>query len=78
MASRNVDTKSYSGGHQNPLNAEGGHGCINMILDANIVTHAKYYGPSQPNLGKYLAPLESPLHINKIEAIPCIPKGVLK
>ena len=73
-----MDAESTYGGHQNPLNAEGDHGCINMMSAANVVTHTKYYGPSQPNMGEEPAPPESPLHIDKLEAIPHIPKGVLK
>ena len=48
----------------------------------NVVTHFKYYGKSQPDIGKEPAPLESPLRIEKPsyknEALLCIPKGVLK
>ena len=52
MASRKMNTRSNSGGNPNPLSEKGGHGCINMMSAANVVARAKYYGPSQPNLGK--------------------------
>ena len=59
-----------------------GHGCINMVCAAKVVTRAKDYSSSQPSLGKEPDPLGSPLHIekpmNKPEAAPRIPKGVLK
>ena len=52
MNSRNVDSGSAYGGHQDPPNGEGGHDCINMMSSANVVTWAKDYGSSQPNVGK--------------------------
>ena len=59
-----------------------GRGCINMVHAMKVVTHAKDYGSSQPDLGKEPAPLESPLHIenpvDNPEFTPHIPKGVLK
>ena len=78
IASRNVETASNYGGHQNPLSTEGVHGCIEMMSATNVVNHLKYYGLSQPNMGKETAPLEIPFHSDKPEAIPHIPKGVLK
>ena len=36
---------------------------INMVHATKVVTHVKYYGSSQPDLGKEPAPLESPLRI---------------
>ena len=61
MNSRTVDPGCASSGTQNPLDAASGHGCINMVNATNIVTHAKYYGSSQPYLGKEPAPPESSL-----------------
>ena len=53
-----------------------------MVRAAKVVTCAKDYGSSQPNPGKELDPLGTPLHIekpmDKLEVAPCIPKGVLK
>ena len=53
-----------------------------MVHSTKVVTCAKYYGSSQPDLGKELAPLGIPLHIenpmDKPEVTPHIPKGVLK
>ena len=47
-----------------------------------VVTHAKDYGLSQPDLGKKPALPKIPLHIenptDKPEIAPRIPKGVLK
>ena len=78
MNSRNVEFRGTYGGNQNPPNVEGGHICINMMSVANIVMRAKYYGSSQPNVGKETTPLEVPLNINKHEVIHRIPKRVLK
>ena len=53
-----------------------------MVCAAKVVTCAKYYGSSQPSLGKEPDPLGSPLHIekpmDKPEIAPRIPKGFLK
>ena len=53
-----------------------------MVHAEKVVTHAKDYGSSQPSPGKDPDPPGSPLHIekpmDKLEAAPCIPKGVLK
>ena len=53
-----------------------------MVRSTKFVTHVKYYGSSQLDLGKEPAPPESPLRIekptDKIEVSPRIPKGVLK
>ena len=77
----NSRTHNQSGGDQDPLEGSG-HGCINMVHAAKVVTHAKDYGSSQPILGKEPDPPGSPLHIakpvDKPEAEPCVPKGVLK
>ena len=47
MNSRTVDPGCASGGNQNPPKATSGHGCINMVCAAKVVTRAKYYGLSQ-------------------------------
>ena len=53
-----------------------------MVHATKVVTHAKDYGSSQPDLGKEPPPTESPLCIenpmDKPESVPRIPKGVLK
>ena len=53
-----------------------------MVHATKVVTHAKDYGSSQPDLRKESTPLGSPLHIenpvDKPEVSPHIPKGVLK
>ena len=81
MNLRTVDPGCVSGGNQNPPEAKSGHSCINMVRAAKVVTHAKDYGSSQPNLGKEYSPPEIPLQIknptDKPEGPPCIPKGVL-
>ena len=81
MKSRTNDPHCASGGDQNTSEANTGHGFINMVCATKVVTHAKYYGPSQLDLGKEPAPLESPLHIknpmDKPEVAPCTPKRVL-
>ena len=78
----NSRTHDKSGGDQYPPEACSGHGCINMVFAAKVVTRVKDYGSSQPDLGKEPAPAESPLHIEKpmykLEVSPRITKGVLK
>ena len=76
MNSRTNYPHCASGGDQNPLEANTGHGCINMVHATKVVTRAKYYGSSQPDLGKEPAPPENPM--DKPEIAPHIPKGVLK
>ena len=53
-----------------------------MVRATKVVTRAKDYGSSQPNPGKELDPLGTPLRIekpvDKLEVAPRIPKGVLK
>ena len=82
MNSRTHDPHSASGGDQNLPETSTGHGCINMVCATKVVTHAKDYGSSQPDLGKEPPPTESPLCIenptNKPESVPHIPKGFLK
>ena len=74
-------THEQSGGDKDPLEG-GGHGCINMVRAAKVVTRAKDSGSSQPSLGKEPDPPGSPLRIekpmDKPETTPHIPKGVLK
>ena len=78
----NSRTHDQSSGDQYPLESCSGHGCINMVHATKVVTRAKDYGSSQPDLGKELAPLESPLHfekpVEKPKVAPHIPKGFLK
>ena len=82
MNSRTIDPGHALGGNKNLLKAASGHGCINMMSATKVVTLTKDYGLSQPELGKEPSPLESPLQIenpmDKLEAPPHIPKGVLK
>ena len=82
MNSRTIGSHCASGGDQNPLEANTGHGCINMVRATKFVTRAKDYGSSQPDLGKEPAPPESPLRnekpMDKPEVAPRIPKGFLK
>ena len=82
MNSRTIDRGCASGGNQNLSKAASGHGCINMMSAAMVVTHTKDYGSSQLELGKEPSPPENPLFIekptDKPEVLPHIPKGVLK
>ena len=82
MNSRTVDPSCASGGNQNSSKANSGHSCINMVRAAKVVARAKDYGSSQLDLGKENSPPKSPLRIenpmDKAEAPPRIPKGVLK
>ena len=77
----NSRTHDQSGGDQDPPEGSG-HGCINMVHAAKVMTCVKDYGSSQPNLGEELDPLGNPLRIekpmDKPKATPRIPKGVLK
>ena len=80
--SRTHDPHCVLGGDQNPPKSSTSHCCINKMRATKVVTHVKYYGSSQSDIGKEPAPPESPLRIenpmDKPEIAPCIPKGVLK
>ena len=82
MNSRTIDPSCVYGGNQNPLKVAPGHGCINMVKASKVVTRAKDYGLSQPDLGKEPSPPKIPLRIenstDKLESPPRIPKGFLK
>ena len=82
MNLRTIDPCCALGGNKNLPEAATGHGCINMMSAAKVVTCTKYYGSSQPYLGKEPSPPKSPLRIekpmDKPEVPPRIPKGVLK
>ena len=78
-----MNSKSHDqSGDDHDLSEGSGHGCINMVCAAKVVTRAKDYGSSQPSPGKEPDPPGSPFHIekptDKLEATPRIPKGVLK
>ena len=62
MNSRTIDPHCGSGGNQNPLEANSGHGCVNMVRATKVVTRAKDYGSSQPDLGKEPNPPECSLN----------------
>ena len=80
---QNMNSKSHdkSCGDQDPPETSG-HGYINMVHAAKVVTRVKDNGSSQPSPGKEPDPPGSPLCIekptDKPEAAPHIPKGVLK
>ena len=82
MNSRTHDPHSMLGGDKDPSEASTSHGCINMVCATKVVTHAKDYGSSQPDLGKEPPPTKSSLLIenpmDKPESVPRIFKGVLK
>ena len=82
MNSRTIDPHFSSSGDQNLPKANTGHGCINMVHATKVVTRAKDYGSSQPNLGKEPTLPEIPSCIKKItdkpEVAPRSPKGFLK
>ena len=77
----NSRTCDQSSGDQDPPEISG-HGCINMVCATKVVTRAKDYGSSQPDLAKEPDPPRIHLHIEKAmdkpEVTPHIPKGVLK
>ena len=66
MNSRTIDSHCASGGDQNPLEDNTGHGCVNMVHTIKVVNRAKDYGSSQLDLGKGPSPPESPLHIKDL------------
>ena len=76
-----MNSKSQEKSSENDPPEASARGCINMVHAAKVVTRAKDYGSSQPNLSKELDPPGTPLHIekpaDKPEAAPRIPKGVL-
>ena len=82
LHNQNMNSKSHDQSSDDNPPEGSGHGCINMVRAAKVVTHAKDYGSSQPNLGKEPDPPGTPLRIekpvDKPEAAPRIPKGVLK
>ena len=53
------------GGQKGVISGPNSHGYINMVHAINVVTCAKDYGSSQPDLGKEATPPESPLRIEK-------------
>ena len=67
MNSRTVDPSCASSGTQNLSDAASGHSCINMVKATNVVTHAKDYGTSQPDLGKEPAPPESSCELKSLQ-----------
>ena len=80
---QNMNSRTHDQSHGDQDLSEGiGHGCINMVHATKVLTRAKDYGSSQPNPGKELDPLGTPLRIekpvDKPEGTPRIPKGFLK
>ena len=63
MTSRTIDPGCPSSGNQNPSKDASGHGCINMMSVAKVVTSTEDYDFSNPDLGKEPSPPESPLRI---------------
>ena len=79
---QNMNSKYHDQSSDDDPPKGSGHGCINMICSAKVVTRTKYYSSSQPSPGKEPDPLGSPLCIKKptdeLEAAPRIPKGFIK
>ena len=77
----NLKSHDQSGDDHDPPEGSG-HGCINMVHAAKVVTHVKDYSSSQPSPTKEPDPPGSPLCIekpmDKPETTPHIPKGFLK
>jgi hypothetical protein len=80
MALGSSNTENVSSGSQNPLTHEGGHICVNMVKSQiDVATRSHDYGSSQTVVGpESPPPPETPLHIENLEPMPCILKGVLK
>ena len=52
---------------------------MNMLQEkVNVSNISHYYGPFQPSMGEDPLPLEIPLHIDKLDSMPCVLKIVLK
>ena len=72
---QNMNLKSHDQSSDDDLPKGSGHGCINMVRDVKVVTHAKYYSSSQPSPGKEPDLPGTPLRIekptDKPEATPC-------
>jgi hypothetical protein len=73
------NTRNASSRSQNSLAHDGGHICINMVRYViDVATQSHNYGSLQTIIGPKPPPLETPLHIDKPDPLPHIPKGVLK
>ena len=66
MKSRTHDPHSTLGGDQDPPEASTGHDYINMVRATKVVTRAKDYGMSQPDLGKETTSTKSPFILKTI------------
>ena len=79
---QNMNSKSHDQSSDDDPPEGSGRGCINMVHAVKVVTRVKDYGSSQPSPGKEPDPPGSPLCIkkpmDKPEAAPHIPKGILK
>jgi hypothetical protein len=80
MASRSSNAGNVAGGSQNPPAQDSDCLCINMVnSQVNVVTQSRDYSSSQTVPGlESPPPSETPLHIEKPEPLPPIPKGVIK
>jgi hypothetical protein len=80
MALGPPNTKNASRGSQNSLTHEGGHLCVNMVKSQiDVATRSCDYIYLETVVGlESPPPLEIPLHIENMEPLPCIMKGVLK
>ena len=85
-----MNSKSHDQSSDEDPTETSGRGCIIMVCATKFVTPVKDYTSSQPSPGKEPDPLGTPLRIekpvdkpvdkptDKPEAVPRIPKGVLK
>jgi hypothetical protein len=76
MASISSNATNVVSGSQNPPTQDGDHLCINMVkYEVNVATRSSDYNYPQtvPSL-ESPPPSETPLQIEKLEPLPCIPK----
>jgi hypothetical protein len=81
MASSSSKSGNVVGGSQNPLSQDNNHLCINMVnSQVHVATWSRDYSSPKnaPGIESLPPPLNMPLHIEKPNPPPCIPKGVLK
>jgi hypothetical protein len=80
MALRSSNAENAASGIPNPPAHDNDRLCINMVnSQINVATRYRDYSSSQAVLGlESPPPPEMPLHIETLDPLPCIPKGVLK
>jgi hypothetical protein len=80
MASGSSNNKNAPSGGQNPPSDEGDHLCVNMVKSyIDVATLSRDYSSYQNvTCPESSPPPKTPFHIEKLEPMPIIWKGVLK